>query len=168
MDPDSTDSRSGSIKALSYSVMEPGLHKCIYIYIYIYIYINGLHNSSKINVYMCIYIYIYFFYSIFPTRIPFRVFTGRSHCVGAFDPNTPPDNPALFLHSPRIRACTRLPWCGKTSCREGKPTSGTAGRRVKLEYVFTENKLKLSFPACRLNTINVLSVSTAERLLSKC
>ena len=61
--------------------------------------------------------WFFFFLSSLPVY-PFRVFTGRPHRldVGEFDPNTLPYNPALFLHSPRVRAlCTHLLWCGKTS-----------------------------------------------------
>ena len=43
------------------------------------------------TLYRNITMYVFFFHSIFPTRTPFQVFTGRPHRlgVGAFDPNTP-------------------------------------------------------------------------------
>ena len=66
--------------------------------------------SSDLNIFSNYLFFIFYFFLLhFPTRIPFRTSTGCPHRlgVGAFDPNIPPYNPASFLDSPRVRACTR-------------------------------------------------------------
>ena len=73
------------------------------------------------NFWWILYIYIHFFISSsYPYALSGLSGTPPSpwrECIWSY---TPPDNPALFLHSPRIRACTRLLWCGKTSMSWGK------------------------------------------------
>ena len=116
-----------------------------------------------------IYNNIYIVYSIFLPVYPFGSLRDAHTALAwvrlILTPLPIPRTIPAFTQDSRLHA-SPVVWENLNAVREN-PHQEQRAEESNLS-IFTENKLKLSFPACRLNAINVLSVGTAERLPSKC